>query len=599
MSSPNTKKVPIHLQSSQNRLVIKGGRCVNDDQIFDADIYVEEGVIRQIGPHLTVPGGVKVVDARGQYVIPGGIDPHTHLQFPFMGTRTIDDFYSGTKAALAGGTTHVIDFVIPDSNNRNLLDTYEKWRLWADERVCCDYSLHVAVTDWKEGHTDREMAVLVKEKGVNSFKCFMAYKNSLMINDEQMISVFNTCRDMGALAQVHAENGDIIESNTKRLLKLGITGPEGHLQSRPEEVESEATNRAIVLANEANCPLYVVHVMSKSAADVIASARMRGCIVFGEALAASIGTDGTHHFNKCWRHAAAHVMAPPLRPDRTTGGHLLDLLSSGQLQTTGSDHCVFSAEQKALGSKDFSKIPNGVNGVEERLMVVWEKGVRTGKLDAQQFVAVTSTNAAKLFNLYPRKGRIAVGSDADLVVWGQKPGVIKAETHHSSVDFNIFEGMSVSFGPLIVISNGKVVLDQDGLRVSQGSGRFVPCPPFAPHVFNNIRERERIGPICVDRSGGDATKAVANAEPTNGIKSMAAPVLACEPILTATHVSGDEAHLHVDSAGGFFRAPTRSGVRNLQDSSFNLSGAQIDDDKLGKTAIRVNNPPGGRSSGIW
>ena len=556
---------------------------------------------------MTVPGGVKVIEAKGHYVIPGGVDAHTHLQLPFMGTRTIDDFYSGTKAALAGGTTYIIDFAIPDPNNRSLLDAYEKWRQWADERVCCDYSLHVAVTDWKDGQTDQEMATLVKEKGVNSFKCFMAYKNVLMLNDSQLIPVFNTCRDIGALAQVHAENGDIIDANTKRLLKLGITGPEGHLQSRPEEVEAEATNRAIVLANQSNCPLYVVHVMSKMAADVIASARNRGIVVFGEVLAAGVGTDGTHHYNKCWRHAAAHVMSPPLRADKSTPDHLMNLLASGALQTTGSDHCVFTADQKALGSKDFSKIPNGVNGVEERLMILWEKGVRTGKLDPSQFVAITSTNAAKLFNVYPRKGRIAVGSDADLVVWGQKPKVIKAETHHSSVDFNIFEGITVAFGPLIVISNGRVVLDADGLRVSQGSGRFIPCPPFAPTVYNNIRERERIGPIFCDRSGGDTKKAVAEA--SNGVKATAQaaaePVAIAEPVIIPAHIAPPESGFHGfhglggDTSGGFFRAPTRSGVRNLQDSSFNLSGAQIDDDKLGKTAIRVHNPPGGRSSGIW
>ena len=543
---------------------------------------------------MIVPGGVKTIDAKGHYVIPGGVDAHTHLQLPFMGTRSIDDFYSGTKAALAGGTTYIIDFAIPDSNNRSLVEAYEKWRQWADERVCCDYSLHVAVTDWKEGETDREMALLVKEKGVNSFKCFMAYKNVFMVNDLQMISVFNTCRDIGALAMVHAENGDIIEANTKRLLKLGITGPEGHLQSRPEEVEAEATNRAIVLANQTNCPLYVVHVMSQMAADVIASARNRGSIVFGEVLAAAIGTDGTHHYNKCWRHAAAHVMSPPLRAEKGTTESLINLLSSGQLQTLCSDHCVFTADQKALGSKDFSKIPNGVNGIEERLMILWERGVRTGKLDASQFVAVTSTNAAKLFNVYPRKGRIAVGSDADLVIWGHKPRVIKAESHHSSVDFNIFEGMSVSFGPLVVISGGRVVLDEDGLRVSQGSGRFIPCPSFSPLAFNNIRERERIGPVFCDRTGGDAKKT--NNE-SNGLRATSQPVPITEPIINAAHITGHEAVPHTDA--GFFRAPTRSGVRNLQDSSFNLSGAQIDDDKLGKTAIRVHNPPGGRSSGIW
>jgi len=290
------------------------------------------------------------------------------------------------------------------------------------------------------------------------------------------------------------------------------------------------------------------------------------------------------------------VLSPPLRPDRSTSEHLIDLLASGQLQTTGSDHCVFSAAQKALGANDFSKIPNGVNGVEERLMILWEKGVRTGKLDASQFVAVTSTNAAKIFNIYPRKGKIAVGSDADLVIWGPKPKIIKAETHSSAVDFNIFEGMPVSFGPLIVISSGRVVLDEEGLKVSQGSGRFIPTPAFSPYVFNSIREREKIGPIKVDRSGGDG-KATAN-DSTNGLKGSVAQSLSIEPMYVQTHISGDET-ANVLSDQMFHRAPTRSGVRNLQDSSFSLSGAQIDDDKLNKTGIRVHNPPGGRSSGIW
>lgn len=581
---------------------------MNDDSVFDSDVYIEEGIIkyvfkciefyfnyllclfRQIGRDLVVPGGVKIIDARGHYLIPGGIDPHTHLQSPFMQARSVDDFYTGTKAALAGGTTMIINHAIGEPNS-GLLETYEKWRSMADEKVCCDYSLHVAVTNWKDGQTEKELAVLVKEKGINSFKAFMAYKDYLMLKDPQLIALFDVCRQLGALPLIHAENGDVIAYNQQKLLRLGVRGPEGHLQSRPEEVEAEATHRAIVLANQVNCPLYVVHIMSKSAGDVIANARNKGNIVFGEPIAAGLGTDGTHYYNKCWRHAAGHVLSPPLRPDKTTPEYLMNLLGAGQLQTTGSDHCAFNTEQKGLGADDFTKIPNGINGVEERLMVIWEKGVRTGKLSISQFVAVTSTNAARIFNLYPRKGKIAVGSDADLVVWGKKPKVIKAETHNSAVDFNIFEGLTVQFSPLIVISNGRVVLDGDGLRVSHGSGRFIPRAPNSPYVYGVIRERERIGPIKIDRSGK-----AAEPDRTDGItKSMAATNIN-EPIIIPAQIAEDESSV---GGQGFFKAPTRSGVRNLQDSSFNLSGAQIDDDKLGKTGIRVHNPPGGRSSGIW
>ena len=518
-----------------------------------------------------------------------------------MGTRSVDDFYSGTKAALAGGTTTVLDFVIPEKGT-SLVEAYKKWRSWADGMSCCDYGFRVAVTEFKKGKTDLEMEILVKECGINGFKCFMAYKNSLMLNDEELINVFQKCYDLGALALVHAENGDIIDYNIKKLKSLGITGPEGHYQSRPEDVEAEATSRAITLANQVNCPLYVVHVMSRSAADVLAEARNRGCVVFGEPITAGFGSDGTHYFNKCWRHAAAHVLSPPLRLDRTTSEHLINLLASGQLQATGSDHCTFNSDQKSIGSKDFTKIPNGVNGVEERLIILWEKAVKTGKLDVKQFVAVTSTNAAKIFNIYPRKGRLAKGSDADIVIWGPKNQVIKAEAHHSNVDFNIFEGAHVTNGPLVVISNGKVVFDENGLHVTQGSGRFISCPPNSSYVFDALNQRAKYGLIKVDRSGANKTAlpTVEQQQQQQQPQQQSSQQTNGEHYpKTITEVNSKTIREQELSPSGFYKGTTRSGVRNLQDSSFNLSGAQIDDDKIGKTAIRVHNPPGGRSSGIW
>ncbi|KAI2810458.1 hypothetical protein BLOT_001619 [Blomia tropicalis] len=600
--------------SSQNRILIKGGRCVNDDAIFEADIYVEEGVIRDIGQHLIVPGGVKTIDARGFYVLPGGIDTHTHLNLSFMGAQSADDFYSGTKAALAGGTTTIMDYVIPEKG-ASMIDAYKKWRSLADGVACCDYTFRVAITEYKNGKTDSEMETLVKECGINGFKCFMAYKDILMLSDEELLNVFQKCRDLGALPLVHAENGNIVDYNVKKLKNLGISGPEGHLQSRPEEVEAEATNRAITIANQVNCPLYIVHVMSRSAADVIANSRNRGCVVFGEPITAGFGSDGTHYFSKCWRHAAAHVMSPPLRPDRTTSDHLINLLSSGQLHATGSDHCTFSSEQKALGSKDFSKIPNGVNGVEERLIILWEKAVKTGKMDVKQFVATTSTNAAKIFNIYPRKGRLAKGSDADIVIWGARSQVIKAESHHSNVDFNIFEGMHVTSGPLVVISNGRVVMDEDGLHVTQGSGRFVSCPPNSSFVFGAVNQRSVQPPIKIDRSGKTATvtnpttasAAVPASNPISDGNGQHHQQLSTSPQSNGIHkiselnISGPSRGQGdvTDPNSAFYKGTTRSGVRNQQDSSFNLNGTQIDDDKIGKTAIRVHNPPGGRSSGIW
>ncbi|CAG5128274.1 unnamed protein product, partial [Candidula unifasciata] len=419
-----------------------------------------------------------------------GIDTHTHFQLPIMGTVTADDFYSGTKAALAGGTTMIIDFVVPEKGE-SLLDAYEKWRGWADAKVCCDYGLHVAVTWWSD-QVAKEMEVLSSEKGVNSFKIYMAYKDVLMLEDPEMYSCFKRCKELKVLPMVHAENGHLIDIKSKELIEQGVTGPEGHLQSRPEACEVEATTRAIIIADQAGAPLYVVHVMGKTAADVISKARREGKIVFGETLASGLGTDGTHHFNKCWRHAAGHVMSPPLRDDVSTPGVLMDLLANNDLQLTGSDNCTYNADQKALGKDDFTRIPNGVNGVEDRMSVIWEKGVYSGKMDPCRFVAVTSTTAAKVFNIYPKKGRIAVGSDADIVIWnGEATRTISAKTHHQAVDFNIFEGLTCHGVPEYVITGGSIVLDEGQLKVTQAHGKFVPTAPNSQYVFGRIGTRDK------------------------------------------------------------------------------------------------------------
>ncbi|KNC75961.1 dihydropyrimidinase [Sphaeroforma arctica JP610] len=410
------------------------------------------------------------------------------MQMPFMGTHAVDDFLVGTQAAVAGGTTMIIDFVMP-TKGESLTAAYKKWRGWADEKVVCDYAFHVAVTWWSE-QVANEMVELTKV-GINSFKTFMAYKDVFMLRDDDMLNCYEHIGKIGALAQVHAENGDVIAKKSAEMVAKGITGPEGHLLCRTEEVEAEATQRAIMIANQVNCPLYVVHVMSKTSADVISAARRRGCVVFGEPIAAGLGADGNCHFNKCWRHAAHHVMGPPIRPDPSTPGYLMDLLASGDLQTTGTDNCTFNTDQKALGKDDFRAIPNGINGVEDRMSIVWDRGVATGKLSPSQFVAVTSTNAAKIFNIYPRKGRIAVGCDADIVVWdANAQRTISAKTHHQAVNFNIFEGQTVTGLAKVTISRGTVVWKDNKLSTTRGSGRFVETPPNCEHVYNRIRTRD-------------------------------------------------------------------------------------------------------------
>eukprot|EP01132_Coremiostelium_polycephalum_P005550 gene5550-6912_t len=455
------------------------------------DVLVENGIIKEIGLDLEAPtiGQVRVIDATDKLVIPGGIDPHTHFQLPFMGTVAVDDFDIGTRAAISGGTTFVIDFVIP-GKGQSLLAAYDQWRKWADEKVNHDYSLHVAVTWWSD-QVAKEMEILVKERGVNSFKVFMAYKNSFMVTDEEMFHIFKKCKELGAIAQVHAENGDLVFEGQKKMLDLGITGPEGHEMARPEEVEAEATNRAITVANRVNTPVYIVHVMSKGAAKVIADARREGKRVFGEPIAAGLGVDGSHMWNHDWRHAAAFVMGPPLRPDPTTKHALMDYLVTGDLQCIGTDNCTFCADQKAMGKDDFTKIPNGVNGVEDRMSITWENGVNTGKLTACDFVRVTSSAAAKIFNVYPRKGRIDIGSDADIVLWDPKKSkTISASTHHHAVDFNIFEGIKVTGLASTTIVGGNVVWENDTLHTTKGTGKFVPRKPFGP-VFDGIDVRDQ------------------------------------------------------------------------------------------------------------
>src|ERR1051326_1439069 len=425
-------------------LLIRGGTIVTADRTFRGDVHCAEGQIRAIGEKLDGPAGTKTIDAGGQYVMPGGIDPHTHMELPFMGTVASEDFFSGTSAGLAGGTTMIIDFVIPNPNT-SLISAYNQWMEWA-KKSAADYSFHVAITWWSDAVRE-EMGVLTAKHGVNSFKHFMAYKGAIMVTDEQILQSFQRCQELGALATVHAENGDLVWFLQQELLKKGITGPEGHPLSRPTAVEGEAANRVIRLAQIINTPVYVVHNSCKESLEEITRARREGQRVYGEVLAGHLLIDDSVYRNPDWNTAAAHVMSPPFRP-REHQEILWRALQSGTLQTTATDHCCFCADQKAMGRNDFTKIPNGTGGVEDRMSVLWHHGVNSGRLTPMEFVKVTSTNAAQIFNIYPRKGAIQAGSDADVVVWDPEASrTISAKTHHQKGDFNIFEGMMVKGNP--------------------------------------------------------------------------------------------------------------------------------------------------------
>ncbi|MCH8100851.1 MAG: dihydropyrimidinase [Proteobacteria bacterium] len=477
-------------------VLIQGGTVVNADRSFRADVLCQDGAIAAVGEGLDTPKGAAIVDAGGQYVMPGGIDPHTHMQLPFMGTVASEDFETGTAAGLAGGTTMIIDFVIPNPQ-QNIMEAYNQWRGWAEKSVA-DYSFHVAITWWDDSvHADME--TLVKEHGVNSFKHFMAYKHAIMCDDETLINSFTRARELGAIVTVHAENGDLVFRLQQETFDKGVAGPEGHPLSRPPEVEGEAANRAIRIAEVLKVPLYIVHNSCRQSLEAITRARNEGQRVFGEVLAGHLLIDDSVYRNKDFEFAAAHVMSPPFRSKENQDA-LWRGLQSGNLQTTASDHCCFCADQKAAGKDDFRLIPNGTAGIENRLEVLWHHGVNTGRLTMNEFVRITSTNAAQIFNIYPRKGSISVGADADIVVWDpQASKTISTKTDHQNVDFNIFEGMTVKGCASHTISQGKVVYANGELDVERGAGRYIDRPVFAPYYEALNIQAQQAEPVAVKR----------------------------------------------------------------------------------------------------
>ena len=449
--------------------LIQHGTVVTAASTTAADVLIENGVIKEVRAGIPADGH-DVIDAKGMYVIPGGIDAHTHLDMPFGGTTSADDFETGTRAAAFGGTTSIVDFAIQARGTR-MRDALDTWWEKAENKACVDYGLHMIVTDLgTSGLEDMDEMV---DEGVASFKLFMAYPNVLMVDDATIFKALSRTAKNGALICMHAENGSVIDVIVAKALAEGKTAPIYHALTRPTRAEAEAVHRAIAMAEIAGTPVYIVHLSSEDALNEVREARDRGVPAFAETcpqyLLLSIEELERPNFE-----GAKYVFTPPLRTKENLP-KLWDGLKHDHLQVVSTDHCPFCFEdQKVLGKDDFTKIPNGGPGIENRLQLIWHHGVNTGKVSLNRFVEITSTAPARIFGMYPRKGEIAPGSDADIVIWDPNAlHTISAKTHHMRVDYSMFEGFQVKGNARTVLSHGEVIVDRGEFLGKAGRGRYL------------------------------------------------------------------------------------------------------------------------------
>lgn len=454
-------------------LLIKGGEIVTADARYYADLYVENETITAIGKDLSVPPDAEVIDATGKLIFPGFIDPHIHIYLPFMATFAKDTHQTASKAALIGGTTTFIEMVCP-SRNEDALDGYNLWKQKAEGNSACDYAFHMGVTRY-DAKTESQLREIVAD-GTASFKIFLSYKNFFGVNDEEMFKTLVLAQELGVITTAHCENAELVSQLQQQLLTAGKTGPEWHEPSRPEAVEAEGTNRFATFCEQTGAHGYVVHLSCAPALRAAVDAKLRGVRLFIESVVPHFLLDKTYAERE-GIEGMKHVMSPPLREKRNQKA-LWDALRAGLIDTVGTDHCPFDMEQKLLGAKAFTQIPNGIPGIEERVSLMYTYGVRRGTLDIHRFVDALSTRAAKLFGLFPRKGTIAVGSDADLVIFDPTyRGSISAATQHTNNDYNGFEGFSIEGRPSIVTVRGKVQA-RDGVFVGEAArGQFLRRQP--------------------------------------------------------------------------------------------------------------------------
>jgi len=457
------------------RTLIRNGTIVTAVDQYRGDLLVEDERIALIGTALDIPreNVDTVIDASGKYVLPGGIDVHTHLDMPFGGATSADDFETGTIAAAHGGTTSIVDFAI-QYKGQTLHHAWETWMKKAEDKAVIDYGFHMIMTDLNDG-TEAEMDALVRQ-GITSFKLFMAYRGVFMLDDGSIFKALLRTGNNGGTICMHAENGDVIDVLVQRALAAGLTAPKYHALTRPARAEAEATHRAIALAEIAGVPIYIVHLSSAEALEMVMEARDRGLPAFAETCPQYLFLSYDDYEEPDFG-GAKYVMSPPLR-DKAKQDQLWRGLAFNDLQCISTDHCPFCMKEKRLGEGDFSKIPNGAPGIETRMSLVYDGGVRAGRISLNRFVELTSTSPAKIFGLFPRKGTIAPGSDADLVVFDPNRTVtLAAKTLHMKVDYNPYEGRQVTGAADTVLSRGRLVIEDGQFVGRAGRGSFLKRAP--------------------------------------------------------------------------------------------------------------------------
>ena len=449
-------------------ILIKNGRIITATDDYVADIFIEGEMIKTIGKNLSVTAD-KIIDATGKLVFPGGIDPHVHLDMPFMGTYSSDNYETGTRAALYGGTTMVIDFILQKQGS-SLHAALKEWQSRSNNNCVSDYSFHMAVTDFNDD-TKKEIKDFIDKEGITSFKTFMAYKGALMIDDRQMIGLMEEVKKHGGLINVHATNGDMIDYLTQKHRGEGKLSPLYHYLSQPEITEAEASERFVDMASYTGCPGYIVHLTCEGALNAVRNATKRNQKMFVETCIQYLILDASLYENNF--EGAKWVMSPPLR-EKKDQQTLWAGINQGLVQVVATDHCPFKWEQKLMGKEDFSKIPNGHPAIENRMELLFSEGVAKNKITLNKYVEVACTNPAKIFGMFPRKGTIAVGSDADMVIFDpNEKHILSATTHHMNVDYSGYEGWEVTGKVKTVLLRGVIAIENNECKIEKGFGKFI------------------------------------------------------------------------------------------------------------------------------